>query len=99
MALKWVTFDMEAGNTMSGTKPKTHGVLSGTEVRNIVGPVDDETVLEILGTGADGDQVLEAFMRISGATTPGEELEKPADTVVLRVMEALARDDEIDEEE
>jgi hypothetical protein len=103
VTLKWVISDLEAKTTMSASKPKTHepkthAVLSGTEVRNIVGDVDDATVVEILGTGANGEQVLEAFMRVSGNTAPGEELEKPADTIVLQVMEALSRDEEFEDE-
>lgn len=83
---------------MSRARPKTHAVLSGDEVRSILGPVEDETVLEILGTGANAEQVMEAFMRVSGNTSLGEDLEKPADTIVLKVMEALERDEEDEDE-
>ena len=83
---------------MSAGKPKTHGVLSGAEVKSIVGSVDDEIVLEILGTGASAEQVMEAFMRVSGNTSLGEDLERPADAIVLKVMEALTRDEDGEDE-
>ncbi len=41
---------------------------------------------------------MEAFMRVSGNTSLGEDLEKPADTIVLKVMEALERDEEDEDE-
>jgi hypothetical protein len=83
---------------MSNTSPITHAVLSSAEVKSIVGLVDDEIVLEILGTGANAGQVMEAFMRISGNTSLGEDLEKPADATVLQVMEALTRNEQDEDE-
>lgn len=73
-------------------------VLTASDVRSILGDVDDALIVDILGTGANSEQVVEAFARISGNTSLGEDLEKPADTIVQRIMEILSRDQEAEEE-
>ncbi len=78
---------------------KPQNVLTGAEVLEIIGAAEDEVVLDILETGATAQQVLEAFERVSGNTSLGEDLEKPADTTVLQIMEILSRDQELEDEE
>ena len=73
-------------------------MLTGAEVREMIGNLDDAIILGILETGANSEQVLEAFMRVSGNTSLGEDLEKPADTTVLQIMEILTRDEETNED-
>lgn len=66
--------------------------LTESEVRRIVGPCEDESVVAILKTGARSEQILEAFERVSGNTAISEDLEKPMDPVVARLVDILAED-------
>lgn len=66
--------------------------MTESEVRRIIGPCEDESVLEILKTGARAEQILEAFERVSGNTAIGEDLEKPMDQTVARLVDILNQD-------
>jgi len=66
--------------------------LTESEVRHIIGPCEDQSILDILKTGARQEQILEAFERVSGNTAIGEDLEKPMDPVVAQVVDILSQD-------
>lgn len=80
------------------TGEKAAKKLTAADVREIVGHLEDDVVLDILATGADAEEVMEAFVRFSGNTSLGEDLEKPAGPIVLQVVEILARDQDLEDE-
>lgn len=72
--------------------------ITAADVREIVGHLEDDVVVDIIATGADAEEVMEAFVRFSGNTSLGEDLEKPAGPIVLQVIEILSRDQDLEDE-
>ncbi len=70
---------------------------TGDEIRQILGPTDDEQVMAILETGATVAEVMEAFEWLSGDDRLGTELEHTRRGRAGAVYEILARD--IEEED
>ncbi len=70
---------------------------TGDEIRQILGPTDDEQVMVILATGATVAEVMEAFEWLSGDDRLGTELEHTRRGRAGAVYEILARD--IEEED
>lgn len=71
------------------TAAKTH-TATGHEIREILGPVDDETVMDIIYTGATPGEVAEAFEWLNDDDYMGATLERPIGDRVRRVYDILA---------
>ena len=69
-------------------RPATSG-----EIVDILGPVEDAVLLEILKTGASAAEVLEAFTWASADDQIGTELERGPRAAVTRVYEILKREE------
>jgi hypothetical protein len=65
---------------------------TGQEIRNILGPVDDEMVAAILRTGASSGEMLEAFEWLNDDDYMGTQLQRPMNDNVRRVCELLESD-------
>ncbi len=63
------------------------------EVIDILGPVEDAVLLEIMETGATVAEVLEAFTWANADDQIGTELERGPRDVVNRVCEILRREE------
>ena len=66
---------------------------TAADIARILGPVEDELVVEILETGATAAEVLEAFTWINADDQIGTELERGPRGAVNRVYEILKRDE------
>jgi hypothetical protein len=64
-------------------------ILTRDDIERIVGRVSDDVAVRLITTGADADQLLEAFEWLSGARTPGEEAERPLDGPVAQAYDVL----------
>jgi hypothetical protein len=71
-----------------GTQPATM-----SEIVEIVGPLDDAVLLEILQSGAAAAEVLEGFTWVSANDQIGTETEHGPRGAVLRVCEILLREE------
>jgi len=63
------------------------------EIADILGPVEDTLLLEILETGATAGEVLEAFTWATADDQIGTELERGPRAAVIRVYEILKREE------
>lgn len=72
---------------MDPPKPAT-----GHEIQEILGPVDDEVVTNILHTGATGVEVSEAFEWLNDDDYMGKDLKKTMNERVRRVFNILQDD-------
>jgi len=72
--------------------------VTGTEVRRILGPVEDELVMSIIATGATAAEVAEAFEWLGADDRMGTDLEHTRRGRVGAVYEILVRDYEEEEE-
>jgi hypothetical protein len=63
------------------------------EIVDIVGPVEDALLLEILETGATAAEVLEAFTWANADDQIGTELERGPRAAVTRIYEILKREE------
>lgn len=72
----------------SGPQPATR-----QEIIDIVGPLDDAVVLEILRSGATAAEVLEAFTWVNANDQVGTETEHGPRGAVLRICEILEREE------
>ena len=72
---------------------QTSKTLTHDEVIEIVGPLDDFRVAEIIATGATAAELLEAFERVSSAADLGAELERPLSGTVAQLFEILSADE------
>ncbi len=66
---------------------------TSTEIVDILGPVEDALLLEILETGATATEVLEAFTWATADDQIGTELERGPRAAVTRVYEILKREE------
>lgn len=62
---------------------------SAAEIRAILGPVGDATLIEIQRTGATAAEVLEAFTRLEADDAVGPVAQRPASATVRAVMALL----------
>jgi hypothetical protein len=62
---------------------------TATDINKIVGPLDDDLLLEILQVGATATEVLEAFTWANSDDQIGTELERGPRGAVNRVYEIL----------
>lgn len=62
------------------------------DIRKVLGPVDDEIIIAIRGTGASSDEVLQAQAWLEEDDYIGAMLEKPLTHRVRRIYDIL-RDD------
>jgi 3-deoxy-D-manno-octulosonate 8-phosphate phosphatase KdsC-like HAD superfamily phosphatase len=65
--------------------------LTAAQIVDIVGPLDDAVLLEILQSGATAAEVLEAFTWVNANDQIATETEHGPRGAVLRVCEILAR--------
>ena len=65
--------------------------LTASQIVDIVGPLDDAVLLEILQSGATAAEVLEAFTWVNANDQIATETEHGPRGAVLRVCEILAR--------
>jgi hypothetical protein len=72
------------GDCMMHASPATD-----TEIREIVGPLDDAVVMQIIETGASSAEVLEAFSWLTADDQLGTELERGPRGAVMRVYGIL----------
>jgi hypothetical protein len=56
---------------------QSQSALSREEIEHIIGRVSDDVAVRLIATGADSEQLMEAYEWISGAKTPGEEDDRP----------------------
>lgn len=63
------------------------------EIVDILGPVEDTVLLEIVETGATAAEVLEAFTWANADDQIGTELERGPRAAVIRVYEILKREE------
>ena len=66
---------------------------TSNEIINILGPVEDAVLLEIIKTGATAAEVLEAFTWANADDQIGTELERGPRAAVVRVYEILKREE------
>ena len=64
-------------------------VASAAEIRAILGPIGDTTLIEIQRTGASAAEVLEAFTRLEEDDAVGPVARRPANATVVEVMAIL----------
>ena len=76
-----------------GTQPAT-----AAEIVDIVGPLEDSVVLEIIDTGATPVEVLEAFTWANADDQIGTELDHGPRGAVVRVYEILQREQPAEDE-
>lgn len=62
---------------------------SAAEIRAILGPIGDTTLIEIQRTGASAAEVLEAFTRLEEDDAVGPVARRPATATVVEVMALL----------
>jgi uncharacterized protein (DUF1810 family) len=62
---------------------------TGKEIREVLGPVDDEIVAAIIRIGASSSEVEQAFKWLNDDDYMGAELQKPINDSVRRVYELL----------
>ena len=67
--------------------------VTSDEIVDILGPVEDAVLLEILETGATAAEVLEAFTWANADDQIGAELERGPRAAVTRVYEILKREE------
>ena len=67
--------------------------LTTSQIVEIVGPLYDAVLLEILQSGATASEVLEAFTWVNATDQIGTEIEHGPRGAVLRVCEILERQD------
>jgi hypothetical protein len=65
-------------------------VLRRDEIERIIGQVSDDVAVRLIATGANAEQLLEAFEWLSGAKTPGEEAERPLSGPVAQAYDVLS---------
>jgi len=68
---------------------QSQSALSRAEIERIVGRVNDDVAVRLIATGANAEQLMEAFEWISGAKTPGEEDDRPLSGPVARAYDVL----------
>ncbi len=66
---------------------------TSAEIVDILGPVEDALLLEILETGATAGEVLEAFTWANADDEIGTELERGPRAAITRVYEILKREE------
>ncbi len=66
---------------------------TSAEIRDIVGPLDDAVLVEIIETGASASEVLEAFTWLSADDQVATETGRGPRGAVLRVYEILQREE------
>lgn len=71
---------------------------TGTDVRRILGAIEDDLVMSILATGATVEEVTEAYEWFGGSDRMGTDLDHTRRGRVGAVYEILARDYEEAEE-
>ena len=77
----------------SEEKPATE-----SDVRRILGTVEDDLVMEVLATGATADEILEAYEWVSSEDRLGTDLDHTKRGRVAAVYDILVRDaEEMDE--
>lgn len=81
---------------MNDTRRKT---ITSDEVISIVGPLEDDRLAAIIGTGATADQVMEAFTRLASDGPLDPDTDHRLDSTVARVYEILSEGRFEDEEE
>lgn len=64
-------------------------ILAREEIERIIGRVSDDVAVRLIATGADAEQLLEAFEWLTGAKTPGEEDERPLSGPVAQAYDVL----------
>lgn len=79
---------------MKPTPSATPTPATGQEIKKILGPTDDETVTEILRTGATAAEVRQALEWLDDDDYMGGDLEKKIGERVRRVYEILQKDQE-----
>lgn len=79
---------------MSAERKKTIKPATGQEIRSILGPVDDELVTAILGTGATHHEIMQAAEWLDDDDYMGKEVGKPMDIRIARVHKLLQQDRE-----
>jgi hypothetical protein len=67
--------------------------VTSSEIIDILGPVEDAVLLEIIETGATATEVLEAFTWANADDQIGTELERGPTAAVVRVYEILKREE------
>jgi hypothetical protein len=78
---------------------KTPPPASAAEITQIVGPLDDQILMQIIATEATVAEVLEAYTWLTGDDQIGTELERGPHGPVARVYEILKREEpEADEQ-
>ena len=73
--------------------PDNKHPATAAELVNILGPVEDRVIVEILDTGATAAEVLEAFTWVNADDQIGTELEHGPRGAVIRVYEILKREE------
>lgn len=74
-------------------------VLGRDEIEHIIGQVSDDVAVQLIATGGNADQLLEAFEWISGAKTPGEEVERPLSGPIAAFYDILTTLESFPDEE
>jgi hypothetical protein len=85
---------------MQPTTAQTQAAATSHGIRKILGPVDDETIMDIIQTGATAGEVAEAFEWLNDDDYMGSTLKRPIRERVRRVYEILQSDrDRISQDE
>lgn len=75
---------------MSTTNPKPAGhTLDRDQVIHVLGPIDDDTILRIIATGASKSQLLEARERLERPGEVAEETRHALTGVVGEIVEIV----------
>ncbi len=69
------------------------------EIRQALGPLDDDMLMAILGTGATLNEIVQAYAWLQENDVIGGDLEKPMTANVRKVFDILQEDRELWDEE